>query len=221
MYFAAIAILSFAVAVLTAADFGISMIVAPAYLLSLKSGFLTFGQAEYVIQAGLFALFCIIMKKVKLTYLSSFITCLIYGAVLDLWRMLPLFDPDVTPPGSMSMPSRIFMFIVGVLLTSLSIAMFYKTFLYPQVYDFFVKGVSSKFKVPISKFKTCFDVSCLIVSVVMSFGLFGRAVGIGWGTVLMAFVNGFLIGKFGLLLDRYFEFKPISENFKMRFSLNE
>lgn len=52
VYILAVALLSLAVAMLTAANFGVSMIVAPAYLLSLKVGILTFGQAEYVIQAG-------------------------------------------------------------------------------------------------------------------------------------------------------------------------
>ena len=42
-YFLAIALLSLAVAILSAADFGISMIVAPAYLLSLKTGVFSFG----------------------------------------------------------------------------------------------------------------------------------------------------------------------------------
>ena len=55
-YFAAIVLLSLAVAILSTADFGISMIVAPAYLLSLKAGFLSFGQAEYVVQAIVFIL---------------------------------------------------------------------------------------------------------------------------------------------------------------------
>ena len=45
VYFLAIVLLAFAVALLTAADFGISMIVAPAYLLSLNTRFLSFGQA--------------------------------------------------------------------------------------------------------------------------------------------------------------------------------
>lgn len=83
-YFIAIILLSLAVAILSAADFGISMIVAPAYLLSLKTGVLTFGQAEYVIQAGLFIVLCIILRKFKFVYLFSFATCLIYGLVLDL-----------------------------------------------------------------------------------------------------------------------------------------
>ena len=69
---------------LTAADFGISMIVAPAYLLSLKLNFLTFGQAEYVIQAGLFIILCIVLKRFKFIYLFSFATCLIYGAVITV-----------------------------------------------------------------------------------------------------------------------------------------
>ena len=57
-YLLAIVLLALAVAILTAADFGISMIVAPAYLLSLKVGTITFGQAEYIIQAGVFVLLC-------------------------------------------------------------------------------------------------------------------------------------------------------------------
>ena len=70
LYFAAIVLLAFSVAMLTAANFGISMIVAPAYILSLKTGFLTFGQAEHVLQAGLFIVFCLVMRKFKAVYLS-------------------------------------------------------------------------------------------------------------------------------------------------------
>ena len=65
-YFAAIILLSLAVAILSAADFGISMIVAPAYLLSLKTSILSFGQAEYVVQACVFALLCVVLKKFRI-----------------------------------------------------------------------------------------------------------------------------------------------------------
>lgn len=219
VYFAAIALLSLAVAILTAANFGVSMIVAPAYLFSLKTGVLTFGQSEYVIQAVLFIVFCIAMKGFKPIYLSSFVTCLLYGAVLDLWRKIPLFNPDVTAPGSMVMWQRIIMFVVGVLLTSLSVALFFKTYLYPQVYDFFVKGVSGKYNIKLSKFKTCFDLTCLAVSVIMTFAFFGKITGIGWGTLVMALINGSLIGMFDKLYDRIFEFKPIIKKLAKLFEL--
>ena len=146
VYAVGIILLSLAVAILTSADFGVSQVVAPAYLLSLKLDFLTFGQAEYIVQAGVFLLLCVVLKRFKIVYLQSFVTCLIYGAVLDLWRKLPCFNPSVTPPGSMTLWLRIVMFVFGALLTSFSVALFFKTYLYPQVYDMFVKAVSVKYK---------------------------------------------------------------------------
>ena len=90
---AAVVLLAFAVALLSAADFGISMIVAPAYLLSLKLSALSFGQAEYVIQVGIFLVLCVALRKFRWVYLFSFGTCLLYGLVLDAWRQIPFFHP--------------------------------------------------------------------------------------------------------------------------------
>lgn len=53
-YAAAVLILSFAVAMIASANFGVSMVVAPAYILSLRFDALTFGQSEYIVQALLF-----------------------------------------------------------------------------------------------------------------------------------------------------------------------
>ena len=104
-YVLAILILSFSVAMVSAADLGLSMIVAPAYILSQKLQFLTFGQCEYVVHAILFILFCILLIKVKLVYFVSFLNCIVYGATLDLWRIvIPMFNPEITEPCSMSMP---------------------------------------------------------------------------------------------------------------------
>ena len=220
-YFAAIALLSLAVAILTAANLGISMIVAPAYLLSLKTGVLTFGQAEYVIQAGLFIVLCIILKKFKFAYLFSFVTCLIYGIALDLWRKIPCFNPTVTEPGSMDLWLRIAMFVVGVILTAFSVALFFKTYIYPQVYDFFVKAVSDKYGIKLSVLKTIVDLTCLTSSVIMTFAFFGEIKGIGWGTLVMALLNGAIIGFFSKLLDRTFDFQPTCRKLAVAFDLNE
>lgn len=220
VYLTATVLLALAVAMLTAADFGISMVVAPAYLLSLKTGFLTFGQAEYVIQAGLFIVFCIVMGKFKPAFLSSFVSCLIYGAVLDLWRRVPLFDPEKTAPGSMAVWLRAVMFASGVVLTALSIAMFYKTYLYPQVYDFFVKGVGLKFGIKTAVFKTGFDIACLVAAVVMSLVFFGKLEAISWGTFIMALINGSIIGFFCNIIDKYFELKPAFKGLARHFELD-
>ncbi len=218
-YLLAIVLLALAVAVLTAADFGISMIVAPAYLLSLKVGAITFGQAEYILQAGVFLLLCLILRRFRPVFLMSFVTCLVYGAVLDLWRMLPCFDPAVTAPGSMALWLRIPMFIVGVLLTSFSIALFFKTYLYPQVYDFFVKAVALRYDLKLSVFKTVVDLTFLLASAVMTLCFFGKFVGLGWGTLVMAIFNGTFIGFFSGWLDRHFAFTPTLPKFSEHFAL--
>ena len=219
-YLLSILILSFAVAMVAAAGFGVSMIVAPAYILSLKVPFLTFGQSEYIVQAVLFVVFCALMGRVKLVYFSSFLTCLLYGAVLDLWRLvIPLLNPAVTEPGSMAMPVRIALFVAGVLLTAFSVALVYRTYLYPQVYDFFVKGVSARFSLDRTKFKIAFDVGSLLVAVAMTLLFFRRFNGIGVGTLIMTACNGLLIGAFGKLIDRCFVFPPLLPSFAARFSI--
>ncbi len=57
-YLLSILALSFAVAMISATDLGLSMIVAPAYIISQKLTFLTFGQCEYILQGVLFVAFC-------------------------------------------------------------------------------------------------------------------------------------------------------------------
>ncbi|MCQ2471657.1 MAG: DUF6198 family protein [Clostridia bacterium] len=213
-------LLALSVSMISASNFGVSMIVAPAYILSQKLTFLTFGQSEYIIQAILIIVFCIVMKKVKLVYFSSFVTCLIYGFILDMWRsVVPLFNPNVTAPGSMAMPVRITLFVVGMVMTSFSVALFFHTYLYPQVYDFFVKGVSKRYDIKLSKFKTCFDFSCLAVACIMTLVLFRKFVGVGIGTLIMTALNGTIIGFFNKIIEKYIDTTPLAPNFAKKFEL--
>ena len=55
-------ILALSVSMIVVSGFGVSMIVAPAFLLSGKLSFITFGQGEYIVQALLFILLCITMQ---------------------------------------------------------------------------------------------------------------------------------------------------------------
>lgn len=205
IYVLSIVIMAFAVSLTAAADFGVSMIVAPAYILSLKIPFLTFGQAEYIVQGILFIVFCLLMRRFKVVYFLSFGTGLLYGLVLDCWRMIPALDPDVTAPGSMPMPLRIGYLAAGLVLTSFAVALCFKSYLYPQVYDFFVKGLTDRYHLPRTRFKLGFDISMLTLSVVLSLTLLGSLNGLGIGTLVAAVCNGFMIGGFSKLIDRVFD----------------
>lgn len=218
VYILSLVILSFAVSMISSTDFGLSMIVSPAFLVSEKFSFLTFGQAEYIVQGILFVLMCIILRKIRAVYFSSFATGFIYGLLLDMWRtVVPHFNPEITPAGSLPLAVRVVYFILGMILTSISIALCFRTYLCAQVYDFFVKAVCERYSLNSGKFKTVYDFVFLAVSVIMSLALFGRFVGVGIGTIVMALFNGTLINFFGRVLDRIFEYKPLFRKFSTHF----
>ena len=221
-YLVALVALAFAVAMTAAADFGVSMIVAPAYILSLKIDALTFGQCEYIVQGLLFIVFCLLMRRVKAVYCSAFVTGLLYGAALDLWRLvIPHFNPSVTPIGSLAVHIRILYFIGGTVLCSACIALFFHTYLYPQIYDFFVKGVCARYKLNRTHFKIAYDAAFLLVACVMSLLLFRKFTGVGVGTLITVAVNGLLIGAFDKLFDKVFDFTPLFPRFAAHFRLTE
>ncbi|MDD3163055.1 MAG: DUF6198 family protein, partial [Sphaerochaetaceae bacterium] len=88
-YLAGILTLAFGTALMEWADYGMSMVVAPAYLFYLKLSqyypAFTFGMAEYVLQAFLLIVLSLVLRKFKLSYLFSFATALMYGFALDLF----------------------------------------------------------------------------------------------------------------------------------------
>ena len=198
LYIIAITSLSFAVNIMEQANFGMSMIVSPAFILSKSVSFLTYGQAEYIVAGLIFILFCIIMKQFKIAYLSSFITGVLYATMADIWQaILPVY-PVESQYGFFII---IIYFCIGLILSALAIAIFYKTYFYPQIYDFFVKQVAMKYNISLQIFKTGFDCVFLIFSVIFSLLVFHKLVGVGIGTVIMAICNGTLISYFKNQLD--------------------
>ena len=63
-----------------------------------------------------------------------------------------------------------------------------------------------------SRVKICFDVSCLALTVFMTWTFLGHIKGLGIGTVLAAFTMGKVIGWIGDWMDRHVEFVSCMEN---------
>lgn len=104
---------------------------------------------------------------------------------------------------------RIILYISGMILSSLGISLFFHSYISPEVYELFVKEISSKSKVDINKFKTIYDVTSALVAVVLSFSFFGfgHFEGVKAGTIICALINGTLIGLISKALDNTFTFK--------------
>ena len=194
------------VSLMEKANFGMSMIVAPAYVLHrwLQPvwGWFTFGAAEYCFQALLLVVMSLALGRFRISWLCSFVTAVVYGFVLDGLMLL-------AAPLPTGMVWRVVWYVLGMAVCSLGVACMFRTYLSPEVYELLVKEGSRRYGVEIHRFKTGYDCASCLLAVVMSFACFGlwQFVGVQWGTILCALVNGWLIGQCSRLLEKHFVFK--------------
>lgn len=206
-YVIGIITLALGTALMERADFGISMVVAPAYLLHLKISqyfpAYSFGMSEYVLQAFLIVVMSIVLRKFKKSYLFSFVTAVIYGFALDLsMRMVGLLPLD-------GVMGRLLLYLTGMLLCAAGVAFLFHTYISPEAYELFVKELSKKFGLRIDKVKTVYDCCSCLLGVLLSFMFFGfgHFEGVKFGTLICAVVNGWLIGRIGNIIEGLFTFR--------------
>ena len=189
------------------AAFGLSMVVAPAYLLHLKLSqtfpVFSFGMAEYSLQAALLVALCVILRRGKLAYLFSFVTAVAYGLTLDGMMALVGLLPR------MGLAGRIAWYLIGMGLCAVGVSLLFHTYVPPEAYELFVKELAAKTGAPIHHVKTAYDCASCFVGIVLSFAFFGlwHFEGVKLGTILCALVNGALIGRCSRALESTFEFK--------------
>lgn len=209
--------LAIGVALMERADLGMSMVVAPAYLLHLKLvqvlPFFSFGMAEYTLQAFLLLVLGVVLRKFRVGYLFSFVTAVLYGFTLDGAMALVA----LLPCGSLLL--RLLFYAAGMLICSLGVSLMFHTYLPPEAYELFVKELSAHFHWNIHKVKTCYDLVSCLVGVLLSFAFFGlwQFYGVKLGTVVCALLNGFLISRCTRLLERFWTFSdtlPLRRRFE-------
>lgn len=205
-YVLGILLIAMGVTLMEKADFGVSMVVAPAYLLhrwlSPAFPFVTFGMAEYCLQALLLLFMMLILRRFRLSYLFSFVTAVLYGLVLDGCMALC----SVLPSGGLWI--RGIYYILGMLLCSAGVSAMFHTYIAPEVYELFVKEIAAHFHLSITRFKTVYDCTSCLIGVLLSFLVFGfgHFEGVKWGTVLCALINGWIIGRFSAAMENHFAF---------------
>ncbi len=207
------------VSICSKANLGVSMIAAPAFVItdalkSLWNGF-SVGMTEYIFQGILLIVLCLIIRRFNWRYLLAFAVAVIYGYTLNFFLFLlggVSFD---------MVALRWVMLIVGDICTAFGVACFFRTFMPLQVYELFVAEISSRFKININKVKWLFDLSLLIVSITLAFLLFDDAktfdfstIGhtafhsIGLGTLVTTAINSPIIALMSKLIDKTFDPTP-------------
>lgn len=204
-YFIGIFVLALGTAFMEKADFGISMVVAPAYLIHLKVSeylpFFSFGMSEYVFQAVLLVLLALVMGKFKKSYLLSFATAFFYGTVLDTAISLVARFPHT------GILWQVAFYVAGLIICAIGVALLLHTYFPPEAYELVVKELSPKFKITVGKTKTMYDCCSCVFAIVLSLCFYRSFVGVKWGTIVCAAVNGWLIGKISHFLENNFTLK--------------
>lgn len=207
------------VAICSKADLGVSMIAAPAFVISealsaLWSGF-SVGVTEYLLQGLILILLCIVVRRFTWRYLLTFAVAVLYGYVLNFFIWLL---------GGVSFDAiwlRWVMLLVGDILVGFGVACFFRTYLPLQVYELFVAEIADCFHININKTKWVFDVSLLAVSITLALNLFGDTGNFDWttigyssfhslglGTLVTTAINSPIITFMGKLIDRFFGSAP-------------
>lgn len=206
-YIVGIVILAVGTAFMERANLGMSMVVAPAYLIYLKLsetvGWFTFGMSEYCLQALLILLLTVILRKFKGKYLFSFCTAVVYGIILDGCMTLV----GMMPCGTILL--RLVFYVFGMAVCAVGVAFLFHTYIAPEAYELIVKEISEQFHKDIRKVKTIYDCTSCLLAVVLSFVFFGMGhfEGVKIGTIVCALVNGWLIGQVGKFLENCFWFE--------------
>lgn len=203
-FFIGLALLAFGTSLTAYGNVGISMVVAPAYVLHLYvSQFLpwfSFGVAEYVLQAIVLLVLIIIMRKAKWTYLLSFGVTLLYGVFLDAFMKLTALLPQ-------NPYLQVAVYIVGAIICCSALALLFCSYFPPEAYELFSKEIAAKFNKPVHKIVNFYNLGSLLVSVILSLAFFSGIKGIGIGTVVCSFVYGFIINFFQKTYGKLFDFK--------------
>ena len=207
------------VTICSKANLGVSMIAAPAFVVSEAISTLipsfTVGVTEYIIQGLMLIVLCLIIRRFDWRYLLAFAVAVLYGYTLDLflWVFKDICFDTVW--------LRYIMLIVGDIITAFGVACFFRTYMPLQVYELFVAEISKRFDINISKVKSIFDITLLILSITLALTLFDDVASFDWstivstsfhsigiGTLITTAINSPIIALMGKLIDHFFEKAP-------------
>lgn len=186
----------------TKSGFGLSMIGAGPYIVHVwlrdTWAWFTQGTAEYVYEFFVMVIVCIIVRQCKFKYLVVFLEALITGFIIDGWFLL--FGGNGVYA---SMGLRIICMFLGLAVTGLGVAFFFRTSLPLQAYDFAVIKITDTYSLPQKKVKLATDWILFIIALTLSLVLTGGLTGIGIGTVFTTILNAHVIDFWGKYIDRF------------------
>ena len=192
---------SFGIVLMLYSGFGISVISSVPYAFSEIIKNISLGTFTYIFQTLLVLVLMILRKKFVGEYLFSFVVGFCFGQFVDIHAAWIIYLP-------LTIVSRIVYFIISYFILAFGIALSNRCGLPIIPTDLFPRELSNIIKVPYAKVKIIFDVTCLLITALLTFIFLGNIKGLGIGTVISAFTMGKAVAIVGKALDKRLEFVP-------------
>lgn len=206
--------LSLGVVLVVKSNLGISVAMSVPYVFSLYFTKLTLGQWNYIVQGFVLILLVIIVKRLTIKYLMSFVVAFLFGMAIDL------FNSFLSPIVINTFIGKVGIFILGSIIISIGVAGFIKSS-YPILpFDTFVREVSLEKNIKYSKFKTGYDLTSFTVSLTASLIFFRGIQGLNIGTLVSAIILGSMIGSCLNFMNKHIEGKAIFPEEKTKIILD-
>lgn len=195
---------SFGVVLMLYSGSGISAVSSVPYAFSEVFPAISLGTWTYIFQTLLIISLLIMQKKIIPQYLFSFVVGFAFGIFVDIHEMWIGILPQ-------TLPLRILYFISSYLVLAFGVALSNRCKMPIVPTDLFPRELSGITRIPYSRIKVPFDVTCLAVTALMTWIFLGEISGLGIGTVIAAFTLGKAIGIIGDWMDRHMTFVSFLE----------
>ena len=185
LYFLGLNLIAAAVVLNIRFDFGVAAFSSTMYTIS-EIYKISLGTSSIICYLLFVLAQCILSKKVTLPYLLEVPLSFAFGFLTDLYDF---FIPDM----EFHVLLRILLFAITMFVTAMGIYLCVKTNVVLTPPDGIVKTISEEFSIAFSTVKNTFDISQVIISVLLCLGNHTKLYGIGIGTILSALLLGRII----------------------------
>ncbi len=163
------------------------------------TGHFTMGTWNTLFQLFLIAILILLQRRMSMRYLLSFAAAWVQSMMMDGFNLL-----FAALPGGLA--ARVVSFAAGFGIMSAGIAVLAVCGLPVAPMNLFVREIAEKLHTGFHQVKSVFDLSCLGLSAAIGLLCLHRLSGIGWGTLIAAFLTGPLTGFYLRWLNRKVRF---------------
>ena len=185
LYLVGLNLIAFAVVLNIRYDLGVAAFSSVMYAIS-EIYSISLGTASIICYLIFVVIQCILSRRITLQYLLEVPLSFAFGFLTDFYDW-------IIPTLSMALALRLVFFVATMFITGMGVFLCVKTNLVLTPTDGIVKTIADVFRFPFSATKNVFDISLVVISVLLCLINHAPFYGIGIGTVLTAVFIGRII----------------------------